>query len=66
MIVADLFTFIREMKGEGCAILLVEQNVHQALTACDRFIVIERGRVVLSGNASDKADCERLVETIAF
>jgi branched-chain amino acid transport system ATP-binding protein len=44
----------------------VEQNVHQALTACDRFIVIERGRVVLSGNASDKADCERLVETIAF
>jgi branched-chain amino acid transport system ATP-binding protein len=40
--------------------------VHQALTACDRFIVIERGRIVLSGNARETADCDRLLETIAF
>jgi branched-chain amino acid transport system ATP-binding protein len=66
MIVADLFAIIREMKNAGCAILLVEQNVHQALTACDRFVVIERGSIVLSGNARDKADCDRLLETIAF
>ncbi len=66
MIVADLFTIIREMKEAGCAILLVEQNVHQALTACDRFVVIERGRIVLSGDARSKTDCDRLMETIAF
>ncbi|HXF87995.1 MAG TPA: ABC transporter ATP-binding protein [Xanthobacteraceae bacterium] len=66
MIVADLFAFIREMKDAGCAILLVEQNVHQALTACDRFIVIERGRIVLSGRAGDKIDAARLMEAIAF
>lgn len=66
MIVADLFAIIGEMKEAGCAILLVEQNVHQALTACDRFVVIERGRIVLSGGARNKADCDRLLETIAF
>jgi branched-chain amino acid transport system ATP-binding protein len=66
MIVADLFAIIREMKDASCAIVLVEQNVHQALTACDRFVVIERGSIVLSGNARDKADCDRLLETIAF
>ena len=66
MIVADLFAIVREMKQAGCAILLVEQNVHQALTACDRFIVIERGHIVLSGNARETADCDRLLETIAF
>jgi branched-chain amino acid transport system ATP-binding protein len=66
MIVADLFAIVREMKQAGCAILLVEQNVHQALTACDRFIVIERGRIVLSGDARETADCDRLLETIAF
>jgi len=66
MIVADLFAIIREMKDASCAIVLVEQNVHQALTACDRFVVIERGSIVLSGNARDKADCNRLLETIAF
>ena len=53
------------MKGAGCTILLVEQNVHQALAVCDRFAVIERGRIVVSGGASDKADCERLMATIA-
>jgi branched-chain amino acid transport system ATP-binding protein len=66
MIVADLFAIVQEMKQAGCAILLVEQNVHQALTACDRFIVIERGHIVLSGNARETADCDRLLETIAF
>lgn len=65
MIVADLFAMIREMKAAGCTILLVEQNVHQALTVCDRFAVIERGRIVVSGRASDKTDCERLMATLA-
>ena len=65
MIVADLFAIIREMKAAGCTILLVEQNVHQALTVCDRFIAIERGRVMLSGDAKNKDDCERLIGGIA-
>lgn len=65
MIVADLFAIIREMKAAGCTILLVEQNVHQALAVCDRFIAIERGRVMLSGDAKDKEDCDRLIDGIA-
>jgi len=65
MIVADLFAIIKEMKQAGCAILLVEQNVHQALTVCDQFAVIERGRIVLSGRANDKSDREKLLATIA-
>jgi branched-chain amino acid transport system ATP-binding protein len=65
MIVADLLATIREMKEAGRAILLVEQNVHQALGVCDRFAVIERGRIVLDGSARDKADCDRLLRAIA-
>ena len=65
MIVADMFAIIKEMKQAGCAILLVEQNVHQALTVCDQFAVIERGRIVVSGRANDKSDREKLLATIA-
>jgi branched-chain amino acid transport system ATP-binding protein len=65
MIVADLFAIIGEMKAAGCAVLLVEQNVHQALTICDRFIAIERGRIMQSGNAKNEDDCSRLLEAIA-
>jgi len=65
MIVAELFAIIREMKASGCTVLLVEQNVHQTLAVCDRFVAIERGRVMLSGNARSKDDCDRLIEGIS-
>ncbi|MCW5692592.1 MAG: ABC transporter ATP-binding protein [Pseudolabrys sp.] len=66
MIVADLFAIIGEMKQRGCTILLVEQNVQQALTVCDKFIAIERGRVKTFGDAFDKGACERLIQAISF
>jgi branched-chain amino acid transport system ATP-binding protein len=65
MIVVDLYAIIAEMKHAGCAILLVEQNVAQALDVCDRFIVIERGRITLSGDAGAPSDRDKLFLTLA-
>ncbi|MBN9587146.1 MAG: ABC transporter ATP-binding protein [Afipia sp.] len=65
MIVADIFAIIAEMKASGAIVLLVEQNLTGALAASDRFYAIERGTVVLSGDAKNEADKARLVETIA-
>lgn len=65
MIVADIFAIIREMKASGAIVLLVEQNVNGALAVADRFYAIERGAVVLAGNAKDSADRARLMDAIA-
>jgi branched-chain amino acid transport system ATP-binding protein len=65
MIVADIFAIIEEMKAGGATILLVEQNVHAALGVADRFYAIERGAIVLAGNARDEVDRARLLEAIA-
>lgn len=65
MIVADLYRIIAEMKQAGCAILLVEQNLVQALTVCDRFVAIERGKVILAGNAASSADRDQLMAQVA-
>jgi branched-chain amino acid transport system ATP-binding protein len=65
MMVAEIYAILRELKQAGRAILLVEQNVAQALTVCDRFVAIERGRVALEGQARLQADCERLMSVIA-
>jgi len=65
MIVADIFAIIAEMKASGAIVLLVEQNLTGALAASDRFYAIERGTIVLSGDAKNEADKARLVETIA-
>ncbi len=48
-IVADLFRVIRAIHADGMSILLVEQNVTQALEVADRAYVLEEGRIVASG-----------------
>ncbi|MBI2216752.1 MAG: hypothetical protein HYU51_05590 [Candidatus Rokubacteria bacterium] len=44
-------------------VLLVEQNVRQALTLADRACVLESGQLVLSGAARDLPGDERLKPT---
>ena len=43
---------IAELKRQGRTILLVEQNVHQALDVADRAYVVETGRITLDGDAA--------------
>ena len=49
LVVATTFEKIAEVRKEGIAILLVEQNVQRALTLADRGYVLEGGQVVLQG-----------------
>ena len=51
-----IFDVIRELnQKEGTTILLVEQNAHMALKYAARAYVLETGRIVLSGPASEIA-----------
>lgn len=52
-LVADLFRVIREVNDGGVTILLVEQNVHQALEVAHRAYVLETGRIVKEGAGRD-------------
>jgi branched-chain amino acid transport system ATP-binding protein len=65
MIEAEIFAIVRQMRDEGCAIVLVEQNIHEALAVCDRFVAIERGQIVLSGNPDVDADRQKLLDELA-
>ena len=53
LIVSELFRVLHEIRESGISILLVEQNVWQTLHEADRAYVIETGRIVLSGIASE-------------
>ena len=48
-----IFGLIHTLNAEGMSILLVEQNVNQALAIADHAYVIEKGRVVRDGPGPD-------------
>ena len=53
IVVNDMFRIISEVAGQGMSILIVEQNLKQALSVADRGYVLETGRIVMEGKASE-------------
>lgn len=53
VVVGELFTFVQELRNQGIAILLVEQNIRHALETADRGYVLENGQIVLEGSSRD-------------
>ena len=49
MVVQEVFRVVREIHALGVTVLLVEQNVRQALQTSQRGYVLENGRVALEG-----------------
>lgn len=58
ILVNEIFEIIKEVSASGTTILLVEQNAKMALSIADRAYVLETGRVVKSGKASDLMEDE--------
>ena len=53
LLVSEVFDIIQSISKSGTTVLLVEQNAKKALSIADRAYVLETGKIVLSGNATD-------------
>jgi acyl-CoA reductase-like NAD-dependent aldehyde dehydrogenase/ABC-type branched-subunit amino acid transport system ATPase component len=51
--IAELFRLVRRIRDRGTAVLLVEQNVRQALSVADHAYVLERGAIIAEGLGAD-------------
>jgi len=54
-VVQTIFKIIREINEGGTTILLVEQNAHMALKVAHRAYVVQVGKIVMEGPASELA-----------
>lgn len=59
-ITQELMRLLAGLRDEGLTILLVEQNVRQAMRISDSYYVMETGQVVAHGDAANAADDKRI------
>ena len=53
LVVQQVFDLVRRIRAEGFTVLIVEQNVQQALELADRAYLLEAGHIAHSGRARD-------------
>ncbi|WP_234058013.1 ABC transporter ATP-binding protein [Microbacterium sp. NFH-22A-Y] len=59
-VVTEVFEVLASVRHTGMTVLLVEQNVAQALGAADRGYVLEQGEIAISGEARALLENEEL------
>jgi len=63
VLVDDVFEAIQRINDEGTTVLLVEQDIYNALRVADRGYVIKTGEISLSGTAEELAQDKRVEES---
>jgi len=53
LIVADIWRVIDEIKASGMAVLIVDRDWHKVLSRSNRALVLQKGLVVMQGDAQD-------------
>ena len=53
IVVRELYLALPEIRAGGTTVLLVEQNIGQAMTAADRVICLLEGRISLAGRPAE-------------
>jgi branched-chain amino acid transport system ATP-binding protein len=61
--VKEIFDLIAQLRDQGLTILVVDQNVRQALAISDYAYVLESGRIVMDGKGGELLNNSRLVES---
>jgi simple sugar transport system ATP-binding protein len=57
-----VYNFMLAAKEKGSSVLFISHNIYHAYDIADRFIILDRGTVVMQADKSEIASAERLVQ----
>ena len=63
MIVQEIVAVLKRLKGEGLAILLVEQNLRAAFAVADRHHVMNKGAICFTGSTAELEGNEQVLHS---
>ena len=58
---AKVFNFVRQVKAGGRSILFIGHNIHHVYDIADRFVVLDRGRIVLEVTKAEVKSADTLI-----
>src|SRR6478609_2288365 len=58
---AKVFHFVRQVRASGRSILFIGHNIHHVFDIADRFVVMDRGKVVMTASKAEVASAEALI-----
>jgi branched-chain amino acid transport system ATP-binding protein len=61
-LVSDIFRIVREINARGVTVLLVEQNVYEALDISVRAYVLQTGHIVMEGQGQELLKSDQVRE----
>jgi branched-chain amino acid transport system ATP-binding protein len=53
IVIADIYASLARIKADGASVIIVEQDIVQAMRASDRVYCFQEGRLSLSGRPQD-------------
>jgi simple sugar transport system ATP-binding protein len=56
-----VFHFVRQARAAGRSILFIGHNIHHVFDIAERFVVVDRGRIVLETTKAELGSAERLI-----
>src|SRR6266851_3158005 len=59
-----VFGFVHRLKEEGSSCLFISHNIYHTFDVADRFVILDRGRVVMEANKKDVASADILVKEL--
>jgi simple sugar transport system ATP-binding protein len=59
---AKVFHFVRQVRAAGKSIIFIGHNIHHVYDIAERFVVIDRGRVVMEKPKTEVGSAQELIE----
>lgn len=59
-----VFSFMQAAKERGCSIVFIDHNIYHIYDIADRFVIVDRGRIVAESTKAAMPSADRLAEDL--
>jgi len=59
-----VFGFVETVRQKGCSIVFIDHNIYHVFDIADRFVIVDRGRVVVEATKVEIGSADKLIDNM--